>query len=565
MSPILDSLNSTNVVPLRQPPMEPGVGAAASERQLRDTASEILGTGERRFLRDDYDARMEAFAEELAGLSPEDGARLVAELTTQDPGALNSWLKLDTLDRLHGEGRVDQAGYQAVADAFASGYARGDIDQQQAETFLQQYTLDGMAPGHRIDAWTQARDFIGAMEPARADAFREAYATSLLERVADGGGQFHTSGVAMQLIADAGDPHMAARVFSQVTEAAGAGIGDPAQAASARAEARATLLEAIGESSIGFENSDGAFEGLRNPLATLIDSVAAQPDTQQWNEVAVEIARYAEASNDDIFFDPYTDKPIASTAEALSGLLSGEQGEAVLDALTTRDSASTRGGDGHAQEYGQNAIDLGNLLRITAFNPDNPAAGDAMQAVKDYAQTYKDFLNGVDRSYPPHLNDADAPQSEAVNRLGILGGAAFDAITQSKIDLDNREAATQQLVGFAVDLAVSAVPGGGAVSRLVGSDLKAVFGNNPAIDRVIDQALQGGDTLGSAAVDQLKQDIAGALSEGQVDLEVLRDQVNGFVVDTMLDGLRDVDGHTYRNQVENTIEAVQTDITQNRG
>src|SRR3546814_7350722 len=96
----------------------------------------------------------------------------------------------------------------------------------------------------------------------------------------------------MQIAADSGDPDMAARVFNDVLEANG---GSDAT--------RAKLLDAIGQSSIGFRNSQGVVDGLVNPLATLIDSVALQPDTTQWNDIAVAIGRYAEASNDDIFLD----------------------------------------------------------------------------------------------------------------------------------------------------------------------------------------------------------------------------------------------------------------------
>src|SRR3546814_15378286 len=100
---------------------------------------------------------------------------------------------------------------------------------------------------------------------------------------------------------------MAARVFNDVLEANG---GSDAT--------RAKLLDAIGQSSIGFRNSRGVVDGLVNPLATLIDSVALQPDTTQWNDIAVAIGRYAESSNDDIFFDFYNDdKPFPGTAQAL--------------------------------------------------------------------------------------------------------------------------------------------------------------------------------------------------------------------------------------------------------
>src|SRR3546814_20858974 len=88
----------------------------------------------------------------------------------------------------------------------------------------------------------------------------------------------------------------------------------------------------------------------RSPLATLIDSVALQPDTTQWNDIAVAIGRYAESSNDDIFFDFYNDdKPFPDTAQALGNLLGSEHGDAIMTALATWDSTGVAGSDGHAQ------------------------------------------------------------------------------------------------------------------------------------------------------------------------------------------------------------------------
>src|SRR3546814_8278623 len=89
----------------------------------------------------------------------------------------------------------------------------------------------------------------------------------------------------MRTAADSGDPDMAARVFNDVLESNGDSDAT-----------RAKLLYAIGQSSIGFRNSQGVVDGLVNPLATLIDSVALQPDTTQWNDIAVALGGSADYS-----------------------------------------------------------------------------------------------------------------------------------------------------------------------------------------------------------------------------------------------------------------------------
>ena len=47
---------------------------------IEDTASRILDVGDRRFWRDDYEARMDAFADVLEGLDPAARAELFDEI-----------------------------------------------------------------------------------------------------------------------------------------------------------------------------------------------------------------------------------------------------------------------------------------------------------------------------------------------------------------------------------------------------------------------------------------------------------------------------------------------------
>lgn len=534
----------------------PAPTAPPSDAQIAQTAKDILGTGDRPIIADDYDARAVRFGQEMSALSPPDRARLLDEVMRQDPGALDSWLKLDIIDRMHGEGRMTQGEYGAIAEGFVHACnTPGGFGQEQAEAFLQVRALTDRAPALVDQQFQQMRSFLDAAgSGTEVQAFREQFAETLLSR---GLGEqsawaFHAPGLAMQIAADSGDPAMAARVFNDVLEANG---GSEAT--------RTRLLDAIGQSSIGFQNSLGGVDGLVNPLATLIDSVARQPGTGQWNDIAIAIARYADSAANEVFYDFYTDKPLPELSGALSNLLSGTHGTAVLDALTQWDTSAAPGGDGHAQRFGQNAIDLGNLLRLTAFNPDNPRADAAMATVEAWAGLRKDYLNGVEGQYPPGMS-----VSQAREQLGMLGGAAFDAVQQMKIDQDNRAAATQALVGFVVDLALSAVPGGGKVSGLIAGDLKSAFGNNPAIDRVIDQALSGGDTLPGQAIDQLKQDIARAVGEDQAALEGLRATVSNFMTGAVISGLSEGSqadgGQSHRDIVKTHVQNVQDDIQDNR-
>src|SRR3546814_4907933 len=53
----------------------------------------------------------------------------------------------------------------------------------------------------------------------------------------------------------------------------------------------------------------------------------------------------------------------------------------------------------------------------------------------------------------------------------------------------------------------------------------------------LDQALSQGDTLTSSQIQSLKDDIAGALSDSQADIEALRTTASTFVGNTVVSGL----------------------------
>src|SRR3546814_10942526 len=108
-----------------------------------------------------------------------------------------------------------------------------------------------------------------------------------------------------------------------------------------------------------------------------------------------------------------------------------------MTALATWDSTGVAGSDGHAQQFGQNAIELGNLLRITAFNPDNPNADFAMDAVQEWIQVRKDYLNVVQRDdYPADL-DISTPRQQ----LGMMGRPAFAPVQPHPKNADKHKAA----------------------------------------------------------------------------------------------------------------------------
>jgi hypothetical protein len=512
-------------------------GKHASDDEIKQTASDILKTGDRFLIADDYDSRMVKFSQEMATLDPESRGKLVQELLKQDHGALQSWMKLDILDRMHNEGRTDDVGYAAISDGIAQAYQGGKIDQNSLETFLQIPSLGRVAPAIASKPWNQLRDFLAAdgQSPAM-QGLREQLAGRLLS--SDNTYAPHNAGIAMQLAADSGDPTMAARIFAQVP-----------------ADKRDAVLNAIGQSSIGFQNSMGAVKGLQNPLATLIDSIA-QPAGKDTDALAVQIARYASSASHEVFYDMYSDKPIGPISTAMSDLLTGTHGNAVLNALTNWDETGVPGKDGHAQQFGENAIELGNVLRLTAFNPDNKQSSDVMTVLSQWTKERKDIANSGQEKDGISV-------SQAREQLGMLGGAAMDGVEQLKIDQDQRAAANEQLVNFVVDVALSAVPGGGTISGVAGKQLKDVFGNNEKLNGVIDKALEGSDSLSSSQVDALKKKLTDTLNGDQGALETFRQNASVFVEKAVLNGLSE-NGVAPNDIVKDHIQNVLDNIDDNR-
>ncbi|MEL6186776.1 MAG: hypothetical protein AAFU79_19310, partial [Myxococcota bacterium] len=126
--------------------------------------------------------------------------------------------------------------------------------------------------------------------------------------------------------------------------------------------------------------------------------------------------------------------------------------EPILDALTLYDRTNvSTTGNSDAEQYEENAQDLAALLELTVFDPDGGyRVTGAQNAVLGYAEELKEQLGSIDPSDPEY--------EDLVGRLSVLSAASSQAITNGFDDLANARAAQEKLLGFAVDLALSALP-----------------------------------------------------------------------------------------------------------
>lgn len=82
-------------------------GTHLDEAQVQQAAREVLEGGARTLWVDDYDERLDRFAQAAAGLDGDSASRLFAEVLRQDPGAFGSWLQAARINDLAASGRID--------------------------------------------------------------------------------------------------------------------------------------------------------------------------------------------------------------------------------------------------------------------------------------------------------------------------------------------------------------------------------------------------------------------------------------------------------------------------
>jgi len=86
-----------------------------------------MDTGRKSFQRDDYNARMQALADELGKGDAVYDEQLMKEIFKLDRNALNSWLTPERANSLRGSGHITVKQEGEIASAFASAYNHGDL------------------------------------------------------------------------------------------------------------------------------------------------------------------------------------------------------------------------------------------------------------------------------------------------------------------------------------------------------------------------------------------------------------------------------------------------------
>lgn len=377
-----------------------------------------------------------ALAKALEGLSDADRAKLVGLVLNREFGVGPHALTAESLERLRDEGVITQTEYAAVAKGFIGAANAGLLAENNGAAIDHFLQINAYSSGESTDA---AVALIDAAQGPQAQQFLRDYGRAVFSGMAEGPGAVHSNAAesVLQLLSRTTDKKTIAEIY--------AGFD---------AQQRHNILESLSTSDAGFYSLDGT-KPASDGLAILIDAVGSQkgwaqtgtplyvggqtiyPSGPAYDDLAVEIAQFAETSDDGAFFDGI--KPRDARAEAL-GVLFTNHSKAILDKLTDH---ALQSGDGGAVEDQVDKIQLANLLRLTVLNPDNSHAAGAEAAVNRYLDQWTATANRAGASQQTK-QEAEA-RLEALVRAEVLVPAQIyaDGIESKQTDVT--------LYKFAVD------------------------------------------------------------------------------------------------------------------
>lgn len=118
--------------PLRDPVIPPGPGpGAVKEPDVQEAADRVMNAGVRWLIKDDYEARMDVFGEELLKGDKSYQGKLAAEIVERDPGAFKSWLQGGRMDSLVDGDRISPTERRAMLDGLGTALQSGQIERSQ--------------------------------------------------------------------------------------------------------------------------------------------------------------------------------------------------------------------------------------------------------------------------------------------------------------------------------------------------------------------------------------------------------------------------------------------------
>jgi len=100
-------------------------------RAQQQAADRVMNAGVRWLIKDDYEARVDVFGEELLKGDKSYQGKLVAEIVERDPGAFKSWLQGGCMDSLVDGDRISPTERRAMLDGLGTALQSGQIERSQ--------------------------------------------------------------------------------------------------------------------------------------------------------------------------------------------------------------------------------------------------------------------------------------------------------------------------------------------------------------------------------------------------------------------------------------------------
>lgn len=506
----------------------------AAMTDIQQKASEILDVGVRWGpITDNYEQRMDVFASELQNLSPAERAQLFDEILNQDSGALHSWLTVDRLNLLVGDGTITGQERDAIFDAFGEAYVNGSIDFEQAREFV---NVMGDATGPLANE-ANINALLGTLTGANgpnSTAFIEKFSREflqnhvLVENMPDPQGRAKWASMLLNALEQSGGTQSVHNMLSGLTP-----------------DQRSQLRDEISQYGAMYDQAFGVPGNVRDPMAILIDTTSAHGTREEVVEMVRFIGSHSNGNGPDNHYFSYDNKPFGERAEALSGLFLAHSDE-ILNDLTVADPSQTPGSTNeNSTTVGTNLAALSNLIRMTGLNPDNSRSKEVMAALGDFAAENIRIGNMSDSTDVNGDGVVDGEDKRAVDagegRTAMIGAAMQDAVASGYVDLRADQAARDAFMGFVIDLAVSAIPVGGKFAAGPISDAvsEALGGLSEGVrDAIAKKLSELGEGLLTDAQGQLtdaaKKAIIDALPEDYSYLEGIKNDSNTFIQDVIL-------------------------------
>lgn len=92
---------------------------------IQGSTERVLDAGDRWIIKDDYEKRVDVFAEEMAKGNPQERAALIKSITEEDDGAYGSWLTADRINDLEKEGRITHWEADLIMEGFSEAIKQG--------------------------------------------------------------------------------------------------------------------------------------------------------------------------------------------------------------------------------------------------------------------------------------------------------------------------------------------------------------------------------------------------------------------------------------------------------